>query len=92
MMAADIEIFDSAGRLSFRATDYLARVLGTLYTNAQDGDYDSPYPFVGTAWATCLPPAETTGLAPSVSVTGSRVSWRYGAGARQPVYITYGCY
>lgn len=91
-MAADIEIYDPMGRLTFRATDYLARVLGTAYTNGVDGSYTTPYPIHGTLWATALPPDQSTGLAPTVTTSGNTVFWSYGAGARQPVFITFGCF
>lgn len=95
-MTAGLQCFDGSGRLTFSATDYLGRVIGTLNINSVNGSYTDPRLAAGTPWAMFFSDGSGEIYVPCiVVVTGQTITWTFGSQyANQSTnpsgYIIYG--
>lgn len=98
-MAAGIECYDGAGNLTFAATDYLARVLGTINVSGANGNgtYTDANLLSGTPWALFFSDGSGAGSVTCVvGITGSVINWTFGgsyanqSGFNPSGFILYG--
>lgn len=99
-MGYGIECYDANGRLTFATGDHLARIIGTVYTNRDDGYVAVPEFNNGGGFAMYLPETASGNFAIRAAVVieygGFRWSWptwpiQWGSQAdRMPGTIIYG--
>lgn len=94
-MPSGIQVFNADGTLQFDTSNRLYRILTIQYTGTSNGSVNvSGLSSQGTAQVDVLPTG-TTGVLPSVNVSGDVVSWGFGGapiGSRRDSYLTIGAY
>jgi hypothetical protein len=97
-MRAGVEVFNESGALRLSITDRITRYIGTQFTGSNDGAIVAPALSLGTPWFLVTPNgsgSNTGRVEPSVSITGTTLSWSFGGlpvNMRMPIYISYGVY
>lgn len=96
-MTAGLQCFEPNGRLTFSATDYLGRVIGTVAVNGGgNGSVVDPRLAAGTPWAMFFSDGSGEIYVPCiVSVSGQTITWTFGSqyanqGINPGGYIVYG--
>lgn len=97
-MAIGIECYDAAGNLTFAATDYLGRVLGTINVVGANGNgsYTDANLLAGTPWALFFSDGSGWNYVPCVvTVSGQTINWNFGGqyanqGNNPSGFILYG--
>lgn len=97
-MPTGIECYDAARNVTFSATDYLGRVLGTINVtgSAGNGSYPDPALLSGTGWALFFSDGTGVSYVPCVvTVSGQIINWTFGGnyanqGLNPSGYIVYG--
>lgn len=97
-MTAGIECFDAQGNLTFAATDYLGRVLGTIPINGASGNgsFTDPDLLSGTPWAMFFSDGSGAFYVPCVvTISGQILNWNFGSqyanqGNNPSGFILYG--
>ena len=97
-MPAGLETYDPSGNLSFRVTDRITRVVGTVYTGTVDGSIAVPlYATVGedARWFTIVQFLGGGEYTPIITTTSNGLYWAFRAnryGFKEAAWITYGVY
>ena len=98
-MAAGIECYDAAGNLTFAATDYLGRVLGTINIVGANGNgsLTDANLLAGMPWAIFFSDGSGSVAVPCiVTCSGQTITWTFGGsyantGSNNPGgFILYG--
>lgn len=95
-MPVGLETFDENGVVTFRATDRLARVLGSthIYSN---GSLNHSGFATGTPWVVFVPHTSAvtgfnTNTFPSYGVSGTTLSWSYPSASTTSGFLLFGVY
>lgn len=93
-MPSGLQCFDAQGRLTFAATDRLARVLGVVSTGGVSGSTTSDGLAGNAAYFAFFPDYSSPGSRwPSISISGNTLSWSYSnASGNVPGFILFGIY
>ncbi|MCY0385667.1 hypothetical protein OVY01_00105 [Robbsia sp. Bb-Pol-6] len=96
-MANGLRCWDASGNLTLDVTDRLTRFLGSLSTGTAAGSASIAGFSTGTPWIHVLDsvnPSAATTQAPSVSISGTTISWSYASTtlAKRAVTVLYGVY
>jgi hypothetical protein len=97
-MAAGLEVYNASGVLRLSLTDRITRYIGTQYTGTADGAISDPALALGEPWFLVTPNGDGANVAkaePSVSISGTTLSWSFGGLApisRLPIFIAYGVF
>ncbi|MEG3791070.1 hypothetical protein V1318_13150 [Lysobacter sp. CCNWLW3] len=94
-MPSGIQVFNEDGTLQFDTSNRLYRMLTIQYTGTSNGSVNvSGLSSQGTAQVDVLPTG-TTGVSPSVNVSGDVVSWDFGGtptDSRRDSYLSIGVF
>lgn len=93
-MTAGLQCFDAQGRLTFAATDRLARVLGYVSTGGQSGTTTHDGLPGNQPYFAFFPDYSSSGTRwPAISISGNTLSWSYSnASGNVPGFILFGIY
>lgn len=92
-MPAGLQVFDASGNLVTNITDRIGRVLGTIETGTSNGSVTGVSGFsTGTPFKMCVTLSGLGYYMPTVTISGTTLSWTFPSGGQSECIIVYGVY